>query len=83
MTKTDKKELKDLVKEGTIEALRSSEGQDAIAEALKTEKVKDALLDSFVEGFNEIVLPAFEDQHKKINNLKSRVERLEKGGIIS
>lgn len=77
MTNADKKEFKVLIKEGTIEALKSSEGQDAIAEALITEKAKDVILDVFVEAFHEVVVPAFENQNK-------RIQRLEKtmGGVM-
>lgn len=73
MTDTDKRELKTLVKESTVEALRSSEGQDAIAGALTTEKAKDAILGVFVEAFHEVVVPVFEDQNRKIRKIAKAV----------
>lgn len=77
MTNADKKEFKVLIKEGTIEALKSSEGQDAIAGALITEKAKDVILDVFVEAFHEVVVPAFENQNKKIQRLEKTM-----GGVM-
>ena len=82
MTKQDQQEFKKLVKEGTLEALKSKEG-------------KDVLLDSFVEGFHEVIVPVLGDMSDDIKELKSeirytkdnhetRLRRLErKAGLIS
>ena len=96
MTRDEQEQLKNLVKEGAIEALKSIEGQgaitdalkspqgqDAITDALTTEKAKDIMLDVFTEGFKDVVLPSFERQHEKIANLQSRVDKLEKGRMLS
>lgn len=86
MTKDEQQVLKKLVKEGAIDALKSSEGQgaivnalksdegkDAIAKALSTEKAKDVILDVFIEAFHEVVVPVFEEQNIKIKRLEKVV----------
>lgn len=70
MTKQDQQDLKNLVKEGTLDALQSPQGRNAISEALTTEKARDAVLDVFVEAFHEVVVPVFEDQNKRIKRLE-------------
>ena len=57
-----------------IDAMHSQEGQEAIqrgtVSALKSENGKDVILDVFVEAFHEVVVPAFEDQNKRIRRLE-------------
>ncbi len=73
MTKKDQQEFKSLIKEGTLEALESKEGQnavagalrseagqDAIAEALRTDKAKDAIAEALTtEKAKDAILDVF------------------------
>ncbi len=56
MTKDEEQKFKKLVKEGTLEALKSENGQEAIKtgtiEAMKSDEGKDVILDVFVEAFH-------------------------------
>ncbi len=68
MTIQDKNEFKQLVKEGTIEALKSEEG-------------KSAVMDIFVEGIHEVLAPVFEDimvnqkdNERRIGKLEEKIE---------
>jgi uncharacterized membrane-anchored protein YjiN (DUF445 family) len=77
MTDLDKQEFKSLIKEGTLSALKSDEGQDAIASALKSEPAKEAILDIFVAAFHEVVVPLFEDIKKDQTNYSKRLLAVE------
>lgn len=91
MTKQEEKDFKRLIKEGTLEALNSTDGQEAVVsamrstggknaikegtlEALRSEEGQDILTDNFVNGFNEVVLPALEDHHNRIKKVERTLE---------
>ncbi len=94
MTNDDKNEFKVLIKEGTIEALKSSEGQDAIVSALNSEKGQEVLVKSFVKGYHAMVEPILEDISDDVEAIKielkyvkdrheSKISRLErKVGLV-
>ncbi|HBQ51125.1 hypothetical protein A3B42_01280 [Candidatus Daviesbacteria bacterium RIFCSPLOWO2_01_FULL_38_10] len=77
MIAKDQQVFKKLIKEGTLEVLNSREGQEAIKKgslaALKSAEGKDLMLDSFVEGFHEVVVPVFEDYGDRIKNLERKM----------
>lgn len=94
MTTKDQQEFKKLIKEGTLEALSSKNGQDAVVlalkskgaqeaikkgslAALKSEEGKEILIDNFVEGFHEAVVPILSDHGTRIK----RIER--KMGVVA
>ncbi len=64
MTIQDKNEFKQIVKEGTIQALKSEEG-------------KEAVMDIFVEGIHEVLAPVFEDIIVNQKDNEKRIGRLE------
>lgn len=76
MTNGDKKELKGLIKEGTIEALKSSEGQDAIVGAMRSEGGQASIIDAMnsIDGQDAIkrgslaALKSEEGQSILVNN---------------
>lgn len=93
MTTKDQQELKKLIKEGTIDALKSQDGQSAIVNAidskngqesikrgalsaLKSDEAQEVLIDSFLEGFNEITRPILENISDDIKELKSDVKHM-------
>lgn len=76
-------QLKDLIKEASVEALNSDGGQKAVVNALnsqggqkamlrvlKSKEAKDIFIDNFVEAFHEVVVPILEDHDKRIKNLE-------------
>jgi len=77
MTSDDRREFKELIKEGTLEVLTSSEGRKAIKEgsldALRSEEGKDLLLENFVEAFHDVVVPVFEQQVKRFEKIEEKV----------
>lgn len=103
MTTKDQQEFKKLIKEGTVEALRSIDGQSAIVDALRSPRGQDAivnamdskngqesikqgtlsalksnegkeiLIDNFVEGFHEVVVPSLDDHGVRIKRLERKM----------
>lgn len=104
MTVKDQQEFKKLIKEGTLEALSSKDGQDAVVNALrskggqdaivdamnsmdgqeaiktgslaalKSEEGKEILIDNFVEGFHEVVVPILDDHGVRIKRMERKME---------
>lgn len=71
MTKTDKNELKIIVKEGALEALKSNEGRDVIKkgtiEALKSSKGQDAIADALKsEKAKDAILDVFVEAFNEV-----------------
>lgn len=63
MTKDDKKEFKVLIKEGTIEALKSSGGQDAIVGAMRSEGGQGAVVEAMQsQGGQDAIIGALRSQ---------------------
>jgi DNA-binding protein YbaB len=60
MTSDEKKEFKQLIKEGTLEAFKSEEG-------------KEVFLDYFAEAFHEVVAPVLEDHDKRISRVEKTI----------
>lgn len=103
MTTKDQQTFKKLIKEGTLEALSSKDGQDAAVNvlrskggqdaivdamnstdgqeaikrgslsALKSEEGKEILIDNFVEGFHEVVVPILSDHDTKIKSFERKM----------
>ena len=77
MTKQDEQSFQRLIKESTLEALTSTKGKNAIKEgtleALRSEEGQDILTDNFVKGFDEVVLPAFEDHQERIKKMERKL----------
>ena len=63
--------------EAIIGAMNSNGGQEAIKKgalaAIESEEGHDILIDSFVEGFHEVVVPVFEDHHERIKKIERKV----------
>ncbi len=78
MNITDKQELKDLIKEGTIDALQSDQGRRVIKEgtieALRSDEGKEAMLDVFVDAFHDVVVPVIEHLH---SDHERRIQKIE------
>ncbi|MBI2018080.1 hypothetical protein HYS96_00050 [Candidatus Daviesbacteria bacterium] len=77
MTTKDQQEFKKIIKESTLEVLNSREGQEAIKKgslaALKSEEGKEILMDNFIEGFNEVIVPVFEDYGDRIKKMERKM----------
>lgn len=75
MTTQEKQELKVLIKEGTLNALESNQGQSAIIGALQSSEGKKVMLEVFSEAFHDVVVPIFifEEQKTKIERLEERL----------
>ncbi len=89
MISEDLKQIKEVVKEGTLEvleshsgqmaivgALKTSEGRQAIVDALKTKEAKEVITGYFTESFQDVVMPTLEDHDKKITELREKVRVL-------
>lgn len=76
MTADEKKEFKELVKGGSLEALKSNDGQKAIVNAMNSRSAKDVFLDVFVDAFHDVVIPVIENLHadheKRIQELEAK-----------
>jgi hypothetical protein len=72
-----KRELKQLVREGTIDALESSAGQLAIVKALRTTDAQEIFAEQFAEAFHEVVVPVFEERDEKLGDHETRILDLE------
>ena len=63
-----------------VGAMSSSKGQGAIKTgalaALKSEEGQELLVDSFIEGYNEIAQPTIEDMWDDIRELKTEVKHI-------
>lgn len=95
MTKQEEQDFIRLIKDGTLDALRSKEGKEAVINILNSEEGQDVLVKSFVEGYGEVVEPALEDISHDIKTMRielkyikdnhgARIERLErKAGLAA
>lgn len=72
MNKKQQEEFIELVKRGTLEALKSNEGKQAVVSILKTNEAKEVFIDNFVESFHEVIVPVLEQQDKRIKKLEER-----------
>lgn len=60
-----------------VDAMNSMDGQEAIKRgslaALKSEEGKEILIDNFVEGFHEVVVPILSEHDTKIKSLERKM----------
>lgn len=77
MTKNEQDEFLKLIKQGSLEAIKSKEGQDAIRkaalEALKSKEADEILFDYFLRAFREVVLPGLDNLQEDVDMIKEDI----------